>query len=229
MNHTRIYEYRFAQVDMEKKNIVWNEIANFLYNTHLNKPQKMLDPAGGLCEFINHIPSQERWTIDLSDDVKKYAHPDIKTIIGNNLEVELPQNYFDGVFISNFLEHLNSQYEVADFLERMFKTLKSKGRIVIMGPNFRYTYKDYFNFADHIVVLTELGVAEHLYGAGFVGGDCRDVRGVSRAERACEDRQSNSSIHCAADRRHREAWTHDARQHADLRHIANQTRKPKCG
>ncbi|HRH58678.1 MAG TPA: methyltransferase domain-containing protein [Chitinophagales bacterium] len=167
MNHTRIYEYRFAQVDMEKKNIVWNEIANFLYNTHLNKPQKMLDPAGGLCEFINHIPSQERWTIDLSDDVKKYAHPDIKTIIGNNLEVELPQNYFDGVFISNFLEHLNSQYEVADFLERMFKTLKSKGRIVIMGPNFRYTYKDYFNFADHIVVLTELGVAEHLYGAGF--------------------------------------------------------------
>lgn len=167
MNHTRIYEYRFAQVDMEKKNIVWNEIADFLYNTHLNKPQKMLDPAGGLCEFINHIPSKERWTIDLSEDVKKYANPGIETIIGNNLEVELPQNYFDGIFISNFLEHLNSQYEVADFLERMFKTLRSKGRIVIMGPNFRYTYKDYFNFADHIVVLTELGVAEHLYGASF--------------------------------------------------------------
>ena len=167
MNHNRIYEYRFANVDMQKKNVVWKEIAHFLYNTHLNKPQKTLDPAGGLCEFINHVPSAERWTIDLSDEVKKFAAPDIKTIIGNNLEVELPENYFDGVFISNFLEHLNSQFEVADFLERMFKTLKSKGRIVIMGPNFRYTYKDYFNFADHTVILTELGVAEHLYGAGF--------------------------------------------------------------
>ncbi|MFN8238755.1 MAG: methyltransferase domain-containing protein [Chitinophagales bacterium] len=167
MNHNRIYEYRFANVDMQKKNVVWKEIAHFLYNTHLNKPQKTLDPAGGLCEFINHVPSSERWTIDLSDEVKKFAAPDIKTIIGNNLEVELPENYFDGVFISNFLEHLNSQFEVADFLERMFKTLKSKGRIVIMGPNFRYTYKDYFNFADHTVILTELGVAEHLYGAGF--------------------------------------------------------------
>jgi len=167
MNHNRIYEYRFANVDMQKKNVVWKEIAHFLYNTHLNEPQKTLDPAGGLCEFINHVPSAERWTIDLSDEVKKFAAPDIKTIIGNNLEVELPENYFDGVFISNFLEHLNSQFEVADFLERMFKTLKSKGRIVIMGPNFRYTYKDYFNFADHTVILTELGVAEHLYGAGF--------------------------------------------------------------
>jgi len=152
---------------MAKKNIVWNEIAHFLYNTHLNKPQKMLDPAGGLCEFINHIPSQERWTIDLSEDVKKYANPDIKTIIGDNLKVELPQDYFDGIFISNFLEHLNSQFEVAAFLERMFHAMRSKGRIVIMGPNFRYTYKDYFNFADHTVILTELGVAEHLYGAGF--------------------------------------------------------------
>ena len=167
MNYKRIYSYRFEKVDMEKKNIVWNEIAHFLYNTHLNKPQKTLDTAGGLCEFINHIPSPERWTIDLSEEVKNYADPKIKTIIGNNLEVELPENYFDGIFISNFLEHLNSQFEVADFLERMFKALRSKGRIVIMGPNFRHTYKDYFNFADHTVILTELGVAEHLYGAGF--------------------------------------------------------------
>lgn len=167
MNYKRIYSYRFEKVDMEKKNVVWNEIAHFLYNTHLNKPQKMLDPAGGLCEFINHIPSSERWTIDLSEEIKKYADPQIKTIIGNNLEVELPENYFDGIFISNFLEHLNTQFEVADFLERMFKSMRSKGRIVIMGPNFRHTYKDYFNFADHTVILTELGVAEHLYGAGF--------------------------------------------------------------
>lgn len=167
MNYNRIYSYRFAKVDMEKKNLVWDEVARFLYDTHLNQPEKMLDPAGGLCEFINHIPSKERWTVDLSEEVKKYAAPDVKTIIGNNLEVELPLDYFDGIFISNFLEHLNTQFEVADFLERMFRSLKRKGRIIIMGPNFRYTYKDYFNFADHTVILTESGVEEHLYGAGF--------------------------------------------------------------
>lgn len=167
MNHAKIYEHRFAQVEIEKKRIAWNQIALFLYKAYLKEPAKILDPASGWCEFINYVPAQERWAIDLYEDLKKYANPEIKTIIGDNLKVDLPQNYFDAIFISNFLEHLNSQFEVAEFLERMLGTLKSKGRIVIIGPNFRYTYKDYFNFADHAVILTELGVAEHLYGAGF--------------------------------------------------------------
>ena len=62
---------------------------------------------------------------------------------------------------------LNSQHEVALFLERMFSILKTGGKIAIMGPNFKYCSKNYFDFADHTVILTELGVAEHLYGAGF--------------------------------------------------------------
>ncbi len=36
-----------------------------------------------------------------------------------------------------------------------------------MGPNFKYCFKEYFDFADHNVILSELGLAEHLYGAGF--------------------------------------------------------------
>src|SRR5258708_32947582 len=49
----------------------------------------------------------------------------------------------------------------------MFRCLKPGGRIAVMGPNFKYAYRDYFDFADHTVILTELGLAEHLYGAGF--------------------------------------------------------------
>lgn len=167
MNYKRIYEYRFKDVDKERKLLVWKEIAEFLYSKHLNAPEKIIDPAGGLCEFINAVPSSEKWTVDLDEGVKLHADKNVKTIIGNNLNVELPDNYFDGIFISNFLEHLANQSEVAAFLQRMYNILKKGGRIVIMGPNFRHTYKDYFNFADHTVILTELGVAEHLYGAGF--------------------------------------------------------------
>jgi hypothetical protein len=36
-----------------------------------------------------------------------------------------------------------------------------------MGPNFRYCSREYFDFADHTVILTERGVEEHLYAAGF--------------------------------------------------------------
>lgn len=167
MNHQRIYEYRFKDVDLNKKNVVWKEIAKYIYD-RTNQPKTVLDPAGGMCEFINNLDAPVRWTIDLNEEfVGKYADQAVKKVIGNNLTVDLPTDYFDLVFVSNFLEHLHSQEEVADFLLKMFTTVKKGGFIVVMGPNFKYAYKEYFDFADHTVCLSEMGVAEHLVGAGF--------------------------------------------------------------
>jgi SAM-dependent methyltransferase len=167
MNFDRIYEYRFRGIDEEKKQLTWEEIANFMYNK-LAQPKTILDPAAGKCELINSIKSEERWAVDLNDYfIKKYAAPGIKIVVGDIFKVDLPQNHFDAVFISNFLEHLNSQEEVAALLEKMYASIRPGGKIAVMGPNFRYTYKSYFDFADHTVILTELGLAEHLYGAGF--------------------------------------------------------------
>lgn len=168
MNFKKIYEYRFQQVDHSKKKIVWKELSNWLFYKYLNLPEKILDPAGGMCEFINAVPASEKWTIDVEEDfIMKFANKDVKVIIGSSLEVKIPDNYFDGIFVSNFLEHLMSQEEVATFLKRMFDSIKKNGRIVVMGPNFKYCFKEYFDFADHNVILSELGLAEHLYGAGF--------------------------------------------------------------
>ncbi len=167
MNFDRIYQYRFKGIDEDKKKITWEEIAEFIYKK-LSQPDSILDPAAGKCELINSIKSKERWAVDLNDYfIKKYAAPDVKVVIGDILTTVLPENYFEAVFISNFLEHLNSQEEVATLLEKMFRCLKPGGRIAVMGPNFKYAYRDYFDFADHTVILSELGLAEHLYGAGF--------------------------------------------------------------
>jgi SAM-dependent methyltransferase len=167
MNFDRIYEYRFQGIDEEKKKITWEEISNYIYN-RLSQPKRLLDPAAGKCELVNSIKSEERWAVDLNDYfIRKYAADGVKIVVGDIFKVDLPDAYFDGVFISNFLEHLNSQEEVATLLEKMYKSLRPGGKIAIMGPNFRYTYRSYFDFADHTVILTELGLAEHLYGAGF--------------------------------------------------------------
>ena len=83
------------------------------------------------------------------------------------MAAELPDAYFDGIFVSNFLEHLGGQEQVYEFLVRMYEVTAEGGRIAILGPNFRYTAKEYFDYADHIVVLTHLAVAEHLHTAGY--------------------------------------------------------------
>lgn len=167
MDLDRIYAYRFRDVDHGKRAMVWQELAAFLHEK-LGRPTTLLDPAAGMCEYINAAPSSEKWAVDLNEPfIRAHASQDLRIVIGDTRTAELPKDHFDAIFVSNFLEHLNSQEEVADFLTKLYTHLKPGGRIAIMGPNFKYVYREYFDFADHTVILSELGVAEHLYGAGF--------------------------------------------------------------
>lgn len=166
MNYDRIYQYRFRNVDRSKKVAVWKLLADYI-SERLGRPEIVLDPAAGACEFINAVPARERWAVDMGEQVTALAAPGVRALHGRNDAVNLPANHFDGVFVSNFLEHLGSQQEVAAFLEHMYTVLKPGGRIGVMGPNFSASHREYFDFADHTVVLTENAVAEHVYGAGF--------------------------------------------------------------
>ena len=166
INHQRLYEYRFRTVDQTARQEVWNEIAGYVYGA-MGRPQKVLDPAAGRCEFINAIPAAERWIVDAVDYAEAYRDDGIRAVIGDVLQVELPSGYFDGVFVSNFLEHLASQDDVARFLGRMRESMAPKGRIAVLGPNFKYCAQEYFDVADHTVILTHVSVCEHLYAAGF--------------------------------------------------------------
>ena len=38
-----------------------------------------------MCEFINAVPSQERWTIDIIEEVRKFAAPEVKLVIDDVL------------------------------------------------------------------------------------------------------------------------------------------------
>jgi SAM-dependent methyltransferase len=167
MDLDRIYAYRFKGVDHDKRRMVWGELARFMHK-QLGQPKVMLDPAAGMCEFINAMPAREKWAVDINEPfIRAHADKDLRIVIGDTLVADLPKDHFEGVFVSNFLEHLHTQEEVANFLKKLHGHLKPGGRIAVMGPNFKYVYKEYFDFADHTVVLSELGVAEHLYGAGF--------------------------------------------------------------
>jgi hypothetical protein len=166
LNHQRLYEYRFRNVAQGRRNDVWNELARLMYDL-LGHPQRVLDPAAGRCEFINAIPAPERWAVDAVAYQEGVADPGIRLIVSEIMAAELPAEYFEGVFVSNFLEHLISQDDVASFLEKMHDCIAPGGHIAIMGPNFRHCAREYFDFADHTVILTERGVEEHLFAAGF--------------------------------------------------------------
>jgi hypothetical protein len=166
MDYQRLYQYRFRDVDQRTRAAVWREIAPFIHE-QLGRPRRVLDPAAGRGEFINAVPAQERWAIDQVAYAEGTYEPGVQAIVSDVLEAELPPSHFGGVFVSNFLEHLVAQEEVATFLARMYAATATGGRIAIMGPNFRYCGRDYFDMADHTLIFTHRAIAEHVYTAGY--------------------------------------------------------------
>lgn len=165
-NYDRLYTYRHRGVDQARRQQVWNEIAVYLHR-RMGEPQVVLDPAAGRGEFINAIHAAERWVVDYVayDDARYRGEVEVR--IGDVLEVQLPEAHFDAVFASNLLEHFSSQEDIARFLERMRRVVRPGGVIAVLGPNFRYCAKEYFDCADHQIALTHVAVEEHLYAAGF--------------------------------------------------------------
>jgi SAM-dependent methyltransferase len=166
IDYERLYQFRHRSVERDERIAVWNEIAPFVHQK-MGRPARVLDPAAGWGEFINAVPARERWLVDAVEFPERYRNPAVKAIFGDIREVDLPDDHFGGVFVSNLLEHLPTPDAIADLLARMRRTTEPGGRIVVMGPNFRYTVKEYFDFADHILPLTHLTVQEHLHAAGF--------------------------------------------------------------
>ena len=165
LNYDRLYSYRFRDVDQSARQRVWDVIAADVYK-RMGHPKIVLDPAAGRCEFINAIPAKERWIVDHFDH-REDRDPAVKAIIEDVFTADLPLEHFDGVFVSNFLEHLRAPDDIARFLETMRNAMTPGGRIAVMGPNFKYCTRDYFDCADHILPLTHVSTEEHLFAAGF--------------------------------------------------------------
>jgi SAM-dependent methyltransferase len=166
MNFERLYSYRFEDIDQDKRAAVWDEIAPHIHGL-MGSPSVILDPAAGRGEFIQAAPAAEAWAVDAVAYPEASYKPTTTVVTSQIMDADLPAGHFDGVFISNFLEHLHDQEAIAELLEMLRGTMKPGGRIAILGPNYRYCAKEYWDFADHYVALTHLAIAEHLYAAGF--------------------------------------------------------------
>jgi hypothetical protein len=166
IDYRRLYAHRFRDIDQRARQAVWDEIATQVYGW-MGHPNRLLDPAAGRGEFVNAVPATERWVIDAIEHDEAFLDADVKVLIGDARTLPLPADYFDGVFVSNLLEHFPSQEDVGSFLVRLRCSMVTGGRLAVLGPNFRHCAREYFDYADHTLALTHRAVEEHLYAAGF--------------------------------------------------------------
>lgn len=155
-----LYDARFDEREISRKDEVWQEIVGYL--------QRYIDPAGPILDlacdrghFIRFVDANERWATDIRD-MRSALPADVRFVQGSGLELAnlLPTRHFATVFMSNYLEHLESSDAVIDQLRVVHSLLRPKGRVIVLQPNIRLVGPRYWDFIDHRVALTERSLLE---------------------------------------------------------------------
>ena len=164
----KLYRERFDLKEVAKKNRLWKILCDDFFQRFIPEDSIVLDIGAGYCEFINNIRARRKYAVDLNEDVKSFANPDVEVFLcpAANLSF-LQDNSVDITFMSNFLEHLKSKEEVLEVLLEVHRVCKPRGAVLILQPNIRYVYKQYWDFFDHCTPLSDKSVAEALKVAGF--------------------------------------------------------------
>jgi SAM-dependent methyltransferase len=167
----QLYATRFLGQSAYRKR-VWEALCPF-FSRWISAEAAVLDLGCGWCEFINAVTCRRKFAMDLNPDAKRHALPAVSVLQQDCSERwQLENESLDVVFTSNFFEHLSSKSALENTLLEAHRVLKTKGRLIAMGPNIKYLPGAYWDFIDHHLPLTELSILEVLKKCGFDAEFC---------------------------------------------------------
>ncbi len=163
-----LYERRFSAAERRAKDALWRVLCRDFFQRWVPPDARLLDLGAGLCEFVNHIQAGEKWALDVDPGVAERAAPGIHARCGRADDLGwLATGSLDVVFASNVFEHFPSKDAVLAALREIRRVLRPGGRLLVLGPNIRFTARVYWDFFDHHLPLSERSMREALELCGF--------------------------------------------------------------
>jgi SAM-dependent methyltransferase len=155
-----VYARRFDDEDAARKNELWRVIGRYLQR-YVPNDGAVLDLACDRGDFIRNIVARERWGCDVRD-VSEYLPESIRFVRTDGLKIanHLPNEHFDLVFMSNYLEHLPDGAAVVAQFQAVSAVLKPGGKAMVLQPNISLTGNRYWDFIDHGVALNDRSLVE---------------------------------------------------------------------
>jgi len=165
---SQIYQTRFEATGLEKRDRVWKVLCGAFFQKLIPAGSTVFDLACGYGEFINNIEAAKKYGADLNPDSPARLNRDVEFHLVPATEIaRIAPGQVDVVFTSNFLEHLKSKNECNAVMAEVLRLLRPGGKFIIMGPNIRYAFAEYWDYYDHYLPLSHLSLAEGLQINGY--------------------------------------------------------------
>lgn len=163
-----LYRTRFENTGLEKRRAVWRTLVSAFFSKLIREDAEVLELACGYGEFITSVDARRKFAIDLNPDAAANLPSDVTFFNrpATDLSV-LGDESVDVVFTSNFLEHLATKEDCGRVFEEVRRVLRPGGRFILLGPNIRFAYREYWDYFDHRLPLSDRSLAEGLTATGF--------------------------------------------------------------
>lgn len=159
------YRTRYGFDEGRKR--IWKAIAERLQRHIDPLRDSVLELGSGYCDFINNIRARKKYAIDLNPSSGDYAgegvefHRSAATDLG-----VFPDGSIDVIFASNLFEHLTDAELDRAFAE-IGRVAGERAKLIIMQPNYRYCYREYFDDYTHKKVFSHVSLVDLLRSHGF--------------------------------------------------------------
>jgi 2-polyprenyl-3-methyl-5-hydroxy-6-metoxy-1,4-benzoquinol methylase len=111
---------------------------------------------GSFAKIVKDKNNAEVWGVELMAEEAKKASTKIDKVLAGSIEEcipEIPENYFDVIYLNDILEHLVDPYTI---IQKIKKNLSENGVVISSIPNIRYhksfmklIFKKQWNYEDH--------------------------------------------------------------------------------
>lgn len=150
--------------------VVWRVVADHL-SRWVPADARVLEIGAGYCHWINAVRAARRVAMDVWPELPRHAAPGVEAVVAD-VTTELGgfaapgAEKFDVVLASNLLEHFEPAVS-ASVIANVAAALRGGGRFIIVQPNFRYAYREYFDDYTHRSIFTDVSLPNLLRSHGF--------------------------------------------------------------
>lgn len=151
----------------KKRNILWSTLWTTYFSKLFSEADSILELGAGWCDFINVAKVNRRVAVDIWPGVTEHAAQGVEAIVGSALELDfISDSSIDAVFASNLVEHLHRE-DFKSLLEEAARILSSRGKLVLLQPNYRLCSDRYFDDFTHISIWSDVSLHDYLCSLGW--------------------------------------------------------------